>query len=82
MTKKLMVFFLALAVAVAISLPSFAQDKVVGKVEALNKAASKVTINGTEYSLSNKAVHVKVKVGDLVRATVDGNTVIELLVFQ
>ena len=82
MTKKLMVVFLALAVAVAISLPSFAKEQVSGKVEALDKAANKITIHGNEYSLSNKAAKVKVRVGDLVKATVEGNTVTELFVIQ
>lgn len=82
MTKKLLVFFLALAVAVAISLPSFAQDRVMGKVEALDKAAKEITINGSEYSLSYKAAQVNVRVGDIVQATVEGNTVTELIVGQ
>ena len=76
--KKLLVFFLAFALVVAISLPSFAQDQVEGKVQALNKAAMKITINGTEYLLSQKAAQVKVKVGDMVQATVEGNTVTKL----
>ncbi len=82
MTKKLLVFFLALAVAVAISLPSFAQDTVAGKVQALDKAANTITINGSEYSLSNTAAQVMVKVGDMVQATIDGNTVTTLAVMQ
>jgi len=82
MTKKLMVVFLALAVTVAISLPSFAQDRVEGKVEALNKAANEITINGIEYSLSNIAAQVMVKVGDMVQATIDGNTVTKLAVLK
>jgi plastocyanin len=82
MTKKLLVFFLALAVAAAISLPSFAQDRAEGKVQALDKTANKITINGEEYSLSYKAAQVNVKVGDLVKATVEGNTVTTLAVMQ
>jgi len=82
MTKKLLVFFLALAVAVAVSLPSFAQDNFVGKVEALNKAANNITINGSEYSLSNTAAQIQVRVGDMVQATVEGNTVTNLVVLR
>ena len=82
MTKKLLVFFLILAVAAAISSASFAKDKVEGKVQALDKAAKKITINGTEYSLSNKAAQVQVKVGDMVQATVDGDTVTKLGVLK
>lgn len=78
MTKKLLVFFLAFAVVVAISLPSLAQDMVEGKIEALNITAKKITIKGTEYSLSNKAAQVRVKVGDMVQATVEGNIVTKL----
>ncbi len=76
--KKLWVFVLALALVVAMSLPSFAQDKVEGKIEAFNKAANKITINGTEYSLSRKAAEVKVRVGDMVRASIEGNAVTKL----
>jgi len=82
MTKKLLVFFLAFAVLVSISLPSLAQDMVEGKIEALNIAAKKIAINGTEYSLSNKAAQVKVKVGDMVQAIVDGMTVTRLSVLK
>jgi plastocyanin len=78
MTKKLLVFFLAFAVVVAFSLPALAQDKVQGKIEALNKAAKKITISGTEYSLSDEAAQVKVKVGDKVEATVEGKVVTKL----
>lgn len=78
MMKKLLVFFLAFAVVVALSLPSFAQDIVEGKIETLNKAAKKITINGTEYLLSDKAAQVKAKVGDMVQATVEGNVVTKL----
>ena len=78
MMKNLLVFFLAFAVAVAFSLPSFAQDKVEGKVEALNQATMKITINGIEYLLGKKAAQVKVKVGDMVLATVEGNIVTKL----
>lgn len=75
MMKKLLVFFLVFAVVVAFSLPSLAQDKVEGKIEALNKSAKKITIDGIEYSLSDKAAQVEVKVGDRVVATVEGNMV-------
>jgi len=82
MTKKLLVFFLAFAVVAAVSLPSLAQDKVEGKVQALNKAEKKITINGTEYSLGNKAAQVIVKVGDMVQATVEGNIITKLGVLK
>lgn len=82
MMKKLLVVFLALTVTVAVSLPSFAQDNVSGRVGALDKAAKTITINGNEYSLSYKAAQVNVKVGDLVKATVEGNMVTALFVMQ
>ena len=82
MVKKLLVVFLALAVTVAVSLPSFAQDNVSGRVGARDKAANTIAINGNEYSLSYKAAQVNVKVGDLVKATVEGNMVIALFVMQ
>ncbi len=82
MTKKLLIFFLALAVAMAISLPSFAQHRVEGKVQALDKAAKEITINGNIYSLSNKTAQVDVRVGDMVQATLDGHMVTELIVLR
>ena len=78
MMRKLAVFFLVFAVVMAFSLTSLAQDKIEGKIEALNNAAKTITINGTEYSLGNKAAQVKVKVGDMVQATVEENTVTKL----
>jgi len=82
MTKRLLVFLLVLAVAAAISSPSFAKDKIEGKVQALDKAANKITINNNEYSLSTKAAQVQVKVGDMVQAVIDGDTVTKLGVLK
>jgi len=62
-------------VVVAFSLPVLAQDTVKGKTEALDKDAKKITISGTEYSLSDEAAQVEVAVGDEVEATVDGGVV-------
>jgi hypothetical protein len=82
MTKKLFVILVALVV-VAFSLSVLAQAIVVqGKVEALDTVAKKVTINGTEYLLSDQAAQAKVKVGDMVEATVQGNVVQTLKVFM
>ena len=74
-TKKVLAVFLALAVVVAFNLPVLAQDTVKGKIEALDKDAKKITIGGTEYSLSDEAAQVEVAVGDEVEATVDGGVV-------
>jgi outer membrane protein assembly factor BamA len=82
MTKKLLVFSLAFVVAVAFSLPVLAQDIVSGKIVAFDKVAKKITINGTEYILSNEAARVKVKVGDEVKATVEGNVVKKLAILM
>jgi hypothetical protein len=75
MTKKVLAVFLALAVVVAFSLPLLAQDTVKGKIEALDKDAKKISIGGTQYSLSDEAAQVEVAVGDEVEATVDGGVV-------
>ncbi len=75
MTKKLLAVFLALAVVVAFSLPALAQDTVKGKVEAIDKDAKKITISGTEYSLSDEAAQVEIAVGDEVEASVDSGVV-------
>jgi plastocyanin len=75
MTRKVLAVLLAIAVVVAFTLPTFAQETVKGKIEALDKNAKKVTINATEYSLSDEAAQVDVAVGDEVEATVDGGVV-------
>lgn len=75
MTRKVLVVLLAIAVVVAFTLPTFADETIKGKIEALDKDAKKITISGTEYSLSDKATQVEVAVGDEVEATVDGGVV-------
>jgi hypothetical protein len=78
MTKKLLVFLLALAVVVAFSLPVLAQEVVTGKIQAFDRVAKKITVNGTEYLLSDKVAQVKLKVGDMVQITVEGTKVTKL----
>jgi hypothetical protein len=60
---------------VAFSLPTFADETVKGKVEALDKDGQKITISGTEYSLGDEASQSKVAVGDKLEVTVDGGVV-------
>ena len=78
MTKKLFVFLLALAVVVAFSLPVLAQEVVTGKIQALDKVAKKITINGRQYSLSDEAAQAQFKIGDRVEATIEGKVVKKL----
>lgn len=78
MTKKLLVFLLALAVVVAFSLPVLAQEVVTGKIQALDKVAKKITINGRQYSLSDEAAQTQFKIGDRVEATIEGKVVKKL----
>jgi small-conductance mechanosensitive channel len=78
MTKKLLVFFLALAVVVAFSLPVLAKEVVTGKIQALDKVAKKITINGRQYSLSDEAAQAQFKIGDRVEATIEGKVVKKL----
>ena len=78
MMKKLLVFFLALALVVAFSLPVLAQDTIAGKIQSLDKIEKKITIGGTEYALSEEASQTTFKVGDAVEATVEGNVVKKL----
>ena len=78
MTKKLLVFFLALAVMVAFSLPVLAQEVVTGKIQALDKVAKKITINGRQYSLSDESAQTQFKIGDRVEATIEGKVVKKL----
>jgi plastocyanin len=75
MTRKGVAVLLAIAVVLAFTLPAFADETVKGKIEALDKDAKKITISGTEYSMSEEAAQVEVTVGDEVEATVDGGMV-------
>jgi ABC-type proline/glycine betaine transport system substrate-binding protein len=75
MFKKALAVLMVLAVVVAFSLPAFAKDTVRGKVEALDKDAKKVTISGTEYSLSDGAAQNEVAVGEEVEAIVEDGTI-------
>jgi Cu/Ag efflux protein CusF len=75
MTRKVLAVLLAVAVVMAFTLPSFADETVKGKIEALDKDGKKVTINGTDYSLSDEAAQTELAVGDEVEATVDGGMV-------
>ena len=78
MRKRVLVLFLALAVVIAFSLPVSAQNVVTGKIQALDKVAKKITINRTEYSLSDEAAQTKFEVGDMVEATIEGKIVKKL----
>ncbi len=78
MMKMLLVFFLALAVLVAFSLPALAKDVVTGKIQALDKVTKKISINGREYSLSDEAVQTQFRKGDEVEATIEGKVVKKL----
>jgi Cu/Ag efflux protein CusF len=75
MTRKVLAVLLAVAVVMAFTLPTFADEIVKGKIEALDKGAKKITISGTDYSLSDEAAQAEVAVGDEVEATVDGGMV-------
>jgi len=66
---------LAVTVVLAFTLPTFADETVKGKIEALDKDAKKISISGTEYSLSDETAQVDVAVGDEVEAAVDGGVV-------
>jgi hypothetical protein len=78
MKKRIWVTSLVVALVVAFGLVALAQDVVKGKVEALNKDAKKITISGTDYSLSDEAAQTKVAVGDEVEAKVEGKVVKKL----
>jgi hypothetical protein len=75
MTRKILAVFLAVAVVLAFTLPTFADETIKGKIEAFDKDAKKVTISGTEYSLSDEAAQVEVAIGDEVEALVDSGMV-------
>ncbi|OGP87224.1 MAG: hypothetical protein A2156_09520 [Deltaproteobacteria bacterium RBG_16_48_10] len=75
MTRKALAVLLAVAVVIAFTLPTFADETVKGKIEAFDKDAKKITISGTDYSLTDEAAQAEVAVGDEVEATVDGGMV-------
>ena len=75
MTRKILAVFLAVAVVLAVTLPTFADETIKGKIEAFDKDAKKVTISGAVYSLSDEAAMVEVAVGDEVEALVDSGMV-------
>ena len=78
MTKKSLIFFLAMALLMALSQPILAQDTVAGKIQALDWINKKITIGGTEYLMSDEALQTSFKVGDAVEATLEGNVVRKL----
>ena len=75
MTRKLVTVLLAIAVVLAFTLPTFADETVKGKIEAFDKDAKTITISGTDYSLSDEVAQAEVAVDDEVEATVDNGTV-------
>lgn len=77
MIKKVLAILIALAVVITFSLPTLtmAQGTTKGKVDALNAAEKKITIDGKEYTMSEEAARVEVAVGDEVEATVEGDEV-------
>ena len=69
----------ALVLMAAFTLSVLAQGTAKGKIDALDKRAKKVTIAGTEYTLSEEAAKANVKVGDEVEATIEAGVVKKLL---
>ncbi len=78
MTKRIFAVLLAMAVAFALCVPAFASETVKGKIDAVDKDAKKITISGTEYSVSDEVAQTEVAVGDEVEATVDNGEVTAL----
>jgi len=73
--NKFLAATLVLVLIVAFTLPALAQETLKGKIETLDKEAKKITIGGTEYTLSDEAAQVDVSVGDEVEATVEAGVV-------
>jgi hypothetical protein len=78
--RRLLAASLVLVFLAAFTLPALAQETVKGKVEALDKGAKKISIAGTEYTLSDEAAKAYVKVGDEVEATLEAGAVKKLTV--
>ena len=79
MQKKLMVFFLILAVAMVYSLPVLAQETISGKIQAIDRVAKTITIAGTKYLLSDEVARTTFTVGDAIEATIQGNEVMKFV---
>lgn len=73
--RELLVCFLAFTVVVAFTLPVPANDTVIGRIQALDRIVKKITISGTEYSLSDDAPQTTLKIGRDVESTIKGNEV-------
>jgi hypothetical protein len=80
LSRRLLAASLVLVFLAAFTLPALAQETVKGKIEALDKGAKKISIEGTAYTLSNEAAKANVKVGDEVEAAVVAGEVKKLTV--
>jgi outer membrane receptor protein involved in Fe transport len=76
--RKLLVASLVLVLVAAFTLLALAQETMKAKVEALDRESKKITIGGTEYTLSDEAAQVSVDVGDEVEATIEAGVVKDL----
>ncbi len=81
MFKKVLTLLTGFAMIMAFNLSAFAQAYLEGKVEAIDKDAKKITIDDSEYLLSDEVAKIQVHVGDEIQVSLEGNTIktIEIL---
>ncbi len=81
MFKKVFALLMVLPMVMAFSFSAFAQAYLEGKVGAINKEAKKITIDDSEYILSDEVAKIQVRVGDEIQVSLEGDTIktIEIL---
>ncbi len=81
MLKRILTLLTSFVIIMAFNLPAFAQAYLEGKVEAINKGAKKITIDDSEYILSDEVANIQVRVGDEIQVSLEGDTIktIEIL---
>ncbi len=81
MLKRTLTLLTSLAIIMAFNLPAFTQAYLEGKVQAINKEAKKITIDDSDYILSDEVAKIQVRVGDEIQVSLEGDTIktIEIL---
>jgi phosphoheptose isomerase len=80
MSKKLLVLIVILALVASFGFSTLAKagEIIKAKVEAVNKEAKKIVLDGKEYAMTDEVAQANVDVGDEVEATVDNEVVTEI----
>ena len=76
--EKILAGFLVLTMLFAFAPSVLAKEIITGRIQAMDRTGKRITISGTEYSLSDEAAQSPFRAGDDVEATVEGNEVVSL----